>query len=244
MAKEFSFIGKGKIYIGLADGSDGLRDIGNVSDLNFAITEDLKELKNFQTAGGGNANEVRRIASVVLNFVLHDFLAENLALAVRGTVAEVAGSTVADESIVGYVDRFIRTEFQGLSAVTVTDDPETAPYVEGTDYEVRNAGIFILSGGSISDAEALLIDYTYVATRKVEALEISALEFKMVFDGLNEAQTGKAVVVDAHKIKFGPTAALALISDDFGSIDLAASVLADTTKGAGLSEYFKIAYVE
>ena len=241
---DFSFIGKGKIYIGLGDGSDALREIGNTSNLEFAITEETKELLEFQSAGGGKANELRRITGVEANFTLHDMIAENIALAVRGVASTVAASSVVDEVGVAYKGGLLRTEFQGISSVVVQDVTDTTTYTEGTDYEVRNAGIFILESGIlIVDEDVLHIDYDYVAVEKVEALKVSALEFRVVFDGLNEAQAGKAVVVDIFRMKFGPAAALALISDDFAALELVASCLADGTKTGLESQYFKYEYV-
>ena len=241
---DFSFIGKGKIYIGPKDGSGALRELGNVSNLEFAMTEEVKELLEWQAAGGGKANELRRITAVEANFTLHDFIADNLALATRGVASSVASSSVTDEVVTAYKDGLARTNFQGISSVVVQDVTDTTTYVEDTDYEVRNAGIFIIASGAITNGEVLHIDYDYVAVEKMEALKIAATEYKVTFDGINEAQEGKAVVVDIHRLKFGPAAALALIGDDFAEMELVASCLADGTKTGSESQYFKLEYVE
>lgn len=66
-----------------------------------------------------------------------------------------------------------------------------------------------------------------------------------MFDGLNEAQSGKPVSVTLYRVKFSPTAGLDLIGDDFNKMDIKGAVLQDTSiTGTGLSQYIKIAMVD
>ena len=59
-----------------------------------------------------------------------------------------------------------------------------------------------------------------------------------MFDGVNE-NTGKRSVMDVYRWKPAPTSGLDLISDDFAEFDIEGEVLADSTKGAGLSKFFR-----
>lgn len=111
-----------------------------------------------------------------------------------------------------------------------------------TDYTVSAAGIYIEPAASFTDGQGLTIDYTKKAGSVVEALTESAGSYTLIFDGLNEAQSSKPVVVTLHKVKFGPLKDYGLIADDFASLEVSGEVLSDDTiTGAGLSKYFKVA---
>jgi len=233
-----SYIGKGVLYI------DGI-DVGNVTALAFAITEDKKELPSYRTTGGGNYNALTRIAGVTLSVNFSDYSAENLGIALFGTASAVAAGTVTDESIdapasltgdpLVQVANVIDTD----QTVTVTSDPAGTTHVEGTDYTLTAAGIKILASGGISASDPLLISYTKKAVDVVEALTSAAGEYKLVFDGLNEAQSGAPFVVTVYRAKFGPAQDMSLIGDEFAELVLSADVLADASiTGAGLSQYF------
>jgi hypothetical protein len=235
-----SYIGKGKVFL------DG-RQVGNVTALSFQITEDKKELKDYTAAGGGNYNSVTRIDAVELSMTLSDYSAENLAAAVFGTASAVTATTVTDESIdapaslVG--DPLVKTAnvLDVDQTVTVTSDPAGTTYVEDTDYTIGAAGIRILASGSISASDPLLITYDKKAVDVVEALTQSAAEYELVFEGLNEAQSGTPVVVIVHRAKFGPAAELPMIGDEFAELSLTGDALKDTSiTTGGLSQYFKV----
>jgi hypothetical protein len=126
-------------------------------------------------------------------------------------------------------------------APEVTSDPAGTTYVVDTDYTVSPAGIVVLSTGSIPASTALLIDYTKKAVDVVQALTSTAQEYVLLFDGLNEAQSGDEMVIKLHRAKFGGAQDLSVIGDEFGSIQLNGDVLPDTTiVGGGLSQYASI----
>ena len=80
---------------------------------------------------------------------------------------------------------------------------------------------------------------TGVAT--IEALTTGAQTFEMVFEGVNEAATGKTVTVTVHRAKIGAAQGLGFIGDDFGALEITGEVLIDTgITTAGLSQFFKV----
>jgi hypothetical protein len=112
-------------------------------------------------------------------------------------------------------------------------------YVANTDYVVKRSGILILDAGAIANAQTIHVDYTKKAGNVVQALTDSAKEWKLYFDGLNEAQSGKAVAITIHRFKFGPPRGIGFIADDFAGMETTGDALADTAiSGAGLSQYF------
>lgn len=238
MATDKSYIGKGKVHL------DG-RFLGNVSVLDFTINEENIELTDYTSAGGGNYNSVRRIDSVEMSMTAHDLSAENLAVALFGSTSSVTSSAIVDESITAgaVLDTLIRPAEVIDTAVSpvVTSDPAGTTYVEDTDYIVSAAGITPIVGGGISASDPLLIDYTSKANDVVQALTTSAQEFELIFDGLNEAQSGTPVIITVYRAKFGGAQGLSMIGDEFAEIALTGDVLKDTTIiASNLSQYMKI----
>jgi hypothetical protein len=117
--------------------------------------------------------------------------------------------------------------------------------VKDTDYTVKAAGIVLASDASFTDGQALLIDYTKSAAKRVEALLNSAKEYEVVFAGLNDARSGKAVNVRIHRLKLGAVQNLALIGEDYFAGEMSGKVLKDSTKnGTSVSQYFKTDIVD
>lgn len=114
-----------------------------------------------------------------------------------------------------------------------------------TDYRVKAGGIVLQSTASFTDGQVLEIDYTKSAANRVEALLNSAKEYEVVFNGLNDARSGKAVIVRIHRLKLGAVADLALIGEDYFAGEMSGKVLKDSTKnGVSVSQYFKTDIVE
>ncbi|MFK0572423.1 hypothetical protein [Endozoicomonas sp.] len=66
-------------------------------------------------------------------------------------------------------------------------------------------------------------------------------EFALFFDGMNEAQTGNAVSLTMHRIKFSPVQGVPFISDEFAEISMEFELLRDTSKtGTGISQFMKV----
>lgn len=239
--EQYAYYGAGKAYVRVVGAAAGLKELGNVSALTFNVTPQQETLPDYTQTGGGTYAEIRRIESVEASITMHDLNPHNAALALLGASAAVTGAAVTDEAHTAYDDSMIKLAHPGpYSSVVVTGSGGTPTYVADTDYEVRPGGIFILSTGSIADAAALLVDYTYLTYDKVEAIVNASQEYEILFDGLNEARSGKRVRLEAYKVRLSPTQALDLISQAFLELQVTGTVLKDTTKtGAGISQYFK-----
>lgn len=242
-----TFIGRGKVYLKKRGVNEAARFVGNVTKLDFAVSEDKKEIKDYTTAAGGTYDTYSRIDKVEANLSLSDLSAENLAMALFGDTSAVAAGAVVDEALAGYKGGLIRTaNIIDLSvAPVVTNSAGTTTYVAGTDYVATAAGIEIAANSTIPDSVAgaanLKVSYTKKAATALEVLTQAAGEYTLTFDGLNAAKSGKAVVVEVHKFKVGPMANLGLIADDFAGIEIKGDVLLDDTiTGAGLSKYFSV----
>ncbi len=171
---------------------------------------------------------------------LNDINKNNVTRALFGTSSSVTGATVAAEAVTAYIGALVPLAHPNPTAVSVTNAGATVTYVANTDYEVRAGGIYII-GGSITDALAIKVTYTYATYDKVEAMTSSSLLLELHFEGLNEANSGKPVIVDIYKAQLSPTKALSLLGDKFADLTIDAEILADTSKsGVGVSQYFKV----
>lgn len=137
--------------------------------------------------------------------------------------------------------------FPTTPGVTVTDGTVVLTCMgrivltAGTDYELRPSGLVILPAAAFTDGEAVEADFTRAASDLVQMLTSAASEFEIIFDGLNEARSGKRALVRLHRVRLGPAQELGLIADGYGAIQQSGSLLADTTiVGAGISQYATI----
>lgn len=304
---DYSFIGAGKVCMRKVGSAAPLREVGNVSALNFAVAEDTRELRDFTKGGGGIYNSVTRVSSVDLAMTMHDLSGENAAIVLFGEANAITAAAVSDELVTAYQNGLSPTAFPINTELSVTVTPaqadaaarvNTTAYslgqyytpavangffykcttagtsaaspptfgttiggttvdgtatftcagkttlVADTDYTVSGAGISFTATGLI-DGEVCEIDYTKAAGWIVEALLNSAQDYELVFDGLNEARSGKPVVVHVYKYKPAPTAGLPLIGEDYLAMEVTGKVQKDSSKnGTSVSQYFRVTIVE
>ena len=237
----YPYLGSGKIYARVAGALAGLLPLGNASELELAVKDEKKTLKDYTKPGGGTYASVSRIDSVTAKMKLHDLNKTNVARAVFGTEAAVAGAAVLDEVVTAYKGALVPLAHPGPTAVVVTNSAATTTYVANVDYELSAGGIVIIDTGAILDAQSLKVDYTFAAYSKVEGMTTGAVTLELHFEGLNEANSDKPVILDVWRAQLSPTKALALLGDKFSEIDVEAEVLKDPSKtGAGISQYFRV----
>ncbi|MBF0625843.1 MAG: hypothetical protein HQL82_13670 [Magnetococcales bacterium] len=242
--KTHTLIGGGECFIAPFAGGAAMRFLGEASKVELSFSEEKKTLKNYSTPGGGNADTVSLITDVQLVVTAHGFDAEALAMATFGEAGNIAGGSVTDESHTAWLGGYIRaTAGVNLTAVTLTN--AGTPLVEGTDYEVKGGGVRILPGAvNVSDGDTVLMSYTHAASRTVEAILNTGKEYKMVFDGFNQANDNTPVVLDVWRVKNTPSS-IGLVTDDFGNIEFTFDVLKDDAKsGVGVSKFFKLTQIE
>lgn len=239
---DYSYIGSGPIYLREIGATTGLLEIGNCSALSFSVSEEVKELKDYTNPGGGTYNEVRRIEAVEVSMTLHSLSPANLARATYGAASAVAAGTVTGESQVAYKGAFIPFNFLPAATPAPVVKKGATTLVVGTDYEIRPGGVVITSTTSvITNGDTITIDYTKAGSDVVQALVNSGKEYEMVFDGLNEARSGKRTRVRAHRVKIGAASDLGLIGDEYAALEVSGKLLKDLSiTAAGVSQYFKV----
>lgn len=99
--------------------------------------------------------------------------------------------------------------------------------------ELSPANIGLALNGTV-----IVDDATGKAT--IEALTAMGKEYTLIFEGMNDAQSGASVDVTVHRFKPTPAESLDLIGDDFATLKIKGSALVDKTQPAGKSRYFVV----
>jgi hypothetical protein len=160
---------------------------------------------------------------------LDDINKDNLALAFMGIVSAYtqAASTATDETVTSAFDRYVDLAQRNVSAVVVQDSTKVTTYVDGTDYEVntRLGMIKALSTGSITDAQALLVSYSYgaIAGNQVQGGAEPLIRGAFRLDGRNFANDS-LVIVDVWEATLAPSSEFDFLADDFAPIEMSGSM--------------------
>lgn len=234
-----SYIGVGKV-LARAYGSTGrFRHVGNVSELLVKHNLDVKKQRDYTRPGGGTAAKLERIESIECSINMLSWSKENWALAVAGTVATVAGGTQTDEEIMGYRDTTVPLAFPPETITSVTNVGGTITYVAGTDYERTASGLYFPADSSIVEAAGLEVTYESIDHSRIEAAMQTSSELEVLFEGLNEADSNAAAVVNIWRLSVPSAEELSLIGEDYGSFAFTCEALSDSTKGSGVSAFYR-----
>lgn len=241
-----AFLGVGKQYLEDLDDPKGLLFIGNCNSLQYQAEPQVIEEQDYTTPGGGLDSSVQRISSLNITYNARHFNKANMARAVYGAATDVAAGTATGEEHVAYAGALIMLDNPGATDVVVKDEAGTTTYVLDTDYTLDQASGFpvIKEGGSIVDASTIQVDYSFSKHVTIQALVKSGKRFRQVFVGLNEARSGKPVIIEVFRVNHSP-ASLSFIGDEFQGMEFTAKAEKDPTKtGTGISQYMVIKDVD
>lgn len=151
----FYFSGQGVVLVGKrgTDGKpNGLVSIGNVSDLKISVATTSLEHKESQTGQRGIDLRLVTETKATLSVTLENYIAENLALALRGDVTQKDGAAVTGELSRTYFGKITPLKYLGVSSVVVSRGANTlTPYVSDTtpyDYKLNaDAGSVMFNDG-------------------------------------------------------------------------------------------------
>ena len=243
ITEDFSHLGVGELWLRRKGSPDPYRPIGNANQLQFQIEQNTITQGEFRSPGGGSRNEINRITSVAANLAVFDLSPENIALVLYGDASTVDATTGTPETetFTARPGGLIPLAYMNPSNVTVTIDPAgTATQATvGDDYEVRVGGVFIPETSGIVDGDTIEISYDHGGQYVVEAMVNSGYEFEASFRGYNEARQ-KHFALDMYRLRFPPTEGLDWVGEEFATLQTAPKILADTTKPAGKSQFYRI----
>lgn len=214
-----------------------LVSLGNTAKITYSAEIEEKSVPDYENGGGGNAEALFRIKAAKLTLELKKISAANLAIALGGSATPIAGGAVVDEAHVAYKGCFIPLDKPQDLTKSLTVKVGVIAKVEGTDYIRKNGGIVIIADGTIVDEDALKISYTALAGFTVEGLVDITREYRVRVDGFDEV-SGDSSQPDFYRMRLQPAKSIEYIGDDFVSLTIEATLLADATKnGIGISKY-------
>ncbi len=221
----------------------GLKSLMEVDQFDLAYNQTAIDLPDNQNVGGGIADTVYRIDNMEVSFKMRNFSSYNFALSEFGSFTSAAGAAITDEVSPAYAGSFIPTLYPGITLVSVNDAAAGGGtvFTEGTDYEVRSGGIYILDSFTGVDAADVYISYTHPGVDIIQALTESGKEYEIFVDAMNEALSGDPFTHRLYRVKVSPAATLALLGGGaYGEMAVTGKVLQDPTKtGTGISKYMK-----
>ncbi len=251
------FSGQGVLLLAARDTAGeptGFTPVGNVSELTIGIAVTDLEHKESQTGQRAIDLILTKDVNVTVKFTMESFNKENMALALYGTSnAVIAGSILvgAPEVVKGYVGKWTALTNIKIAAVVVKDSADTITYELGKNYEVNTeaGSIYIYptatqtslaAANNITDAEVLHVSYTFAAQDNIEAITSSSAPIRWArFEGLNTADSDKAMVVDIYKMQMKPLAELGLINEELDKMVVESKAVSDALRLTG-SKFFGI----
>ena len=233
----------GQLYAKVYGSDAPFLPVGNVLELQTEYKETVEKQTDMTKLGGGTHAEIRRVEEVNFKAKLADLNITNLTRALLGTAAPVNAGTVVDAPYKAHLGGLLALPHSKLSAVVIK---KGAAVIDAAGYEVRPEGIWLPETvAGLADADDITVSYSYGDQVVIEALTTKAAELTFRFAGLNEADGGKSVIVDMHRVSQGVTKQLSFIQDKgFGSLEVEGALLKDPSKtGAGVSSYMKTTHL-
>ena len=234
-----SYIGFGKVQARAFGTTGGFRHVGNVSKVNLSHKLDVKEQRDYTQGGGGMLIRHERIKSIDAAMTWLTFTPANWALATAGVLVQVEAADILDKVVKGYKGATVRLAHPPATVASVTNSAATTTYAPFIDYELSGAGLAFPADSTIVNAADLKVDYHHDAYSRIEGAMGSSSLLEIIVEGLNEVDSDKPVIVDLWKVSMPSASEIALIGDDLGKFDFPATLLKDTTKGAGVSAYYR-----
>lgn len=230
------FRGQGPLYLAQRDANGnptGFTFIGDVSQA--TLQPQIERSEKLENVTGSSAVAVSTLKAVKygISLTMDSIKASHLALALAASITTVAAASVTDEAHNGYHDKMIGLDNIKVSNVVVTNDTGATTYVVSTDYIVHpdEGMIEILSTGSITDGQALLIDYDNAAQKHVKS-DPGSTEFYLRFSGINTADDDKRTTCEIYRVKLDP-GALSMITEDVEGVQVNGVVELDSLRTAG-----------
>lgn len=221
-----------------------LRDLGDVETLKFANRSNQMAWKQHRRPGGGNLATQDNLDGVTLDVQMQEWEPENLAMVLQGLIVDLPPETVTGEAILLQPGSLTMTEFPGPKSITLTKTSDSTP-IALSAVNVSAAGLSVPKDSAIITAPTpATIAYTSTQSTRIEPLVEAGAEYKLVFDGLNEAENGRPVIVEVWRWKAPPAEELALIDgENPGKLLSKGEVLADPTRPVGESPFWRATFL-
>lgn len=239
------FIGSGDIWLNRIDPVTGAALgwvwAGDAEKFELKANSEIKERESRGRDTYGQVVEsvpIGRPAEIAITFA--EINRENLVLAFMGETATLsqASGTVTDAAITMRTGVGTQLNHENLTAsgFVLTSSPAGTTYADGTDYTVnRRLGIVSpIAGSSLATAIAdyatanagaalpLLVDYGHatISGESVRGAVQPQLRCQIKFDGKNQADPSRPVIVKVWEAVLTPSSAFDFLQDDWNTLEL------------------------
>lgn len=245
MAQPKVFKGVGVMHakrLGVADAP--LRDLGDVDVAKVANRSNQMAWKQHRKPGGGNLATLDTLDGITLDVQMQEWEPENQAMVLQGKIVDLPPETVTGEPIVLQPGGLTLTAFPGPKSITLTKASDSTP-IALSAVIVSAAGLTVPKDSAVITAPTpATIAYTSTQATRIEPLVEAGAEYYLVLDGVNEAESGRPVIVEFWRWKAPPAEELALIDgENPGKLLSKGEVLADPTRPAGESPFWRITWL-
>lgn len=237
------FRGQGKVLIGKRNSTTGvaqaLRYVGKTSEVNVGLQVQTQTRKESETGQRLPALRYSTDNSASLEFKIEDATKENWGFAFRGTPAQIAAGTVTGEVqptgiVVGDLLRTAKPDISSLVVTDSTGSPKTL--TAATNYSIFNARtgsvqiLDLTTGGPF--VQPFKFAYSNALADNVPFFNTADTEWWFRFEGLNDVDSGRPVLVELYKCYFDPAQSFPLKGDAPATFDIKGSPVYDDTKVA------------
>lgn len=223
------FIGAGDLYAALIDSTGAIGpfiDFGNTTKLGIKPASTIKEQKSKKRDSYGQPLEVVALQEVgELSAVVETVNRTGLRYAFMGedmAYSQTSG-TVTDEATIAKLDGWVKLAYEDISALVLTNVGATVTYVLGTDYEVNaRLGMYkAKTGGTITDAQPLLADYSRAAFTgaAIRGNVKPQIRARLLLDGKNLVDDSIGIL-DVWEVVLSTSSEFDWFKDDWNTVEL------------------------
>jgi hypothetical protein len=237
-----SYVGVGRVWVRPYGTTGARRHVGNVSALTLRHNMEIQRQQDFTRPGGGTAIRRERVETIEAAMTWLNFNPQNWQIAMAATLHEVVSGTATAEVVTVHPGSMTPLLHIPTAITTVTENTDTTPdvYVAGTDYVMTAAGLYVPSTGSVlTVGQQVRVTYTHAAQTRLEGSMGTATVLEALFEGLNDADTQKPMIVDLWRMSVPPAEEINLIGLELGEMAVSAELLADATKGSSVSAFYR-----
>lgn len=228
----------------------GFLPLGNIPELTLNI--EVSKFEHKESESGARLIDLTLTTEKkgTFEFTVENLSLDNLAMGLWGETVTVAAGTVAvGTPEVITLGKFVPGAQYALkhakyTTLVLKDSTGTTTYVKDTDYteDAVNGTFTPKAGGAIATATAtagvtVQASYAYAAYKRVDAFTRADAPIRWLrFEGLNTIDNTR-VIVDLFKAQFDPLTGYGLINEELASIQMAGTLLGDSTRTSG-SKFF------
>jgi hypothetical protein len=218
-------LAEGTLYLNrTVNGSPaGWKKLPGVAKFSITNSAEIKEQKSKDLGQFGQVTaSIALPKPAELAVTISDFNRESLAFGLMGddAVYTASSGSVTDEAVTADLDVYVPLAHKHVTSgtVVVTNSAASTTYVENTDYEINYAFGMIkaITGGAITDAQSLKVDYTHAAASgfQINGSTKPQVLGALRLDGRNLADD-KKIIVEVYSALLVSDAEIDFMADDF-----------------------------